>query len=108
MVVEIANKLQNIPFTFITKVIKDSDIKSQNVNNILGDWDTSYLSDLESRNFYENSRLVILPINNTVSSGQRLQAASVGTTVLTTRTIGYGIMTNTKILKILFLLKVIS
>jgi glycosyltransferase involved in cell wall biosynthesis len=92
LVIEIANKLQNIPFTFITKVIKDSDVKSQNVNNILGDWNASYLSDPEIRNYYENSRLVILPINNTlVSSGQSagLQAASVGTTVLTTRTIGF-------------------
>ncbi len=92
LVIEIANNLRNIPFTFITKVIKDSDIKSQNVNNILGDWNASYLSDPEIKNFYENSRLVILPINNTlVSSGQSagLQAASVGTTVLTTRTIGF-------------------
>ena len=48
-----------------TKVIKDSDVKSQNVNNILGDWNASYLSDPEIRNYYENSRLVILPINNT-------------------------------------------
>jgi len=92
LAVEIANKLPNIPFTFITKIIKDSDIKSQNVKNILGDWNASYLSDPEIKNYYEASRLVILPINNTlVSSGQSagLQAASVGTTVLTTRTIGF-------------------
>lgn len=92
LAVEIANKLKDIPFTFITKIIKDSDIKSQNVTNILGDWNASYLSDPEIKNYYETSRLVILPINNTlVSSGQSagLQAASVGTTVLTTRTIGF-------------------
>lgn len=92
LAIEIANKLPNIPFTFITKIIKDSDIKSQNVKNILGDWNASYLSDPEIKNYYESSRLVILPINNTlVSSGQSagLQAASVGTTVLTTRTVGF-------------------
>tara|TARA_B100001250_G_scaffold99127_2_gene83306 strand:- start:28592 stop:29728 length:1137 start_codon:yes stop_codon:yes gene_type:complete len=92
LVVEIANRLQDIPFTFITKIIKDSDIKSENVKNILGDWNASYLSDPEIKNYYESSRLVILPINNTlVSSGQSagLQAASVGTTVLTTKTIGF-------------------
>ncbi len=92
LVIEIANRLQHIPFTFITKIIKDSDIKSQNVKNILGDWNASYLSDPEIKNYYESSRLVILPIKNTlVSSGQSagLQAASVGTTVLTTSTIGF-------------------
>lgn len=92
LVVNIAEKLPNIEFTFITKVIKDEDIKSGNVKNIMGDWNANYLSDLEIKDFYEKARMVILPINNTiVSSGQSagLQSASVGTTVLTSKTIGF-------------------
>lgn len=92
LVIEIANKLENIPFTFITNRIKDQDIKSRNVTNILGDWNRGYLSDEEVKSYYEKARLVILPINNTlVSSGQSagLQAASVGTPLITSSTIGF-------------------
>jgi len=92
LVVKIAEKLSDIPFTFITNQIKDSEIISSNVNNILGDWNAAHLSDQEVKSYYEKAKLVILPINNTlVSSGQSagLQAASVGTTVLTTKTIGF-------------------
>ena len=92
LVVDIAEKLPNIEFTFITKIIKDEDIKSDNVKNIMGDWNANYLSDEEIKDFYEKARMVILPINNTlVSSGQSagLQSASVGTTVLTSKTIGF-------------------
>ena len=45
--VHIAEKLPNIEFTFITKIIKDEDIKSDNVKNIMGDWNANYLSDEE-------------------------------------------------------------
>lgn len=92
LVIDIANTLRNIPFTFITNRIKNEDIKFNNVTNILGDWNAGYLSDEEVKNYYENARIVILPINDTlVSSGQSagLQAASVGTPVITTRTIGF-------------------
>tara|TARA_B100001057_G_scaffold305001_1_gene305136 strand:+ start:2329 stop:3477 length:1149 start_codon:yes stop_codon:yes gene_type:complete len=92
LVINIAEKLPNIEFTFITKIIKDEDIKSNNVNNILGDWNANYLSDEEIKDFYERARIVILPINNTlVSSGQSagLQSASVGTPVLTSKTVGF-------------------
>ena len=92
LVIKIANELRDLPFTFITNRIKNEDIKSENVKNIAGDWNLGYLSDLEIKKYYEKSRLVILPINNTlVSSGQSagLQAASVGTPVMTTKTIGF-------------------
>ena len=92
LVINIAEKLPNIEFTFITKIIKDEDIKSNNVNNILGDWNANYLSDEEIKDYYERARIVILPINNTlVSSGQSagLQSASVGTPVLTSKTVGF-------------------
>lgn len=92
LVIDIANKLNKIPFTFITNRIKDNDIKSNNVTNIIGDWNRGYLSDEEVKTYYEKARLVILPINNTlVSSGQSagLQAASVGTPLITSRTMGF-------------------
>ena len=65
---------------------------SNNVKNILGDWNASHLSDIEVKKYYEEAKLVILPINDTlVSSGQSagLQAASVGTAVITTKTKGF-------------------
>ena len=92
LVIKIAEKLNEIPFTFITNQINDSEIRSNNVTNILGDWNAAHLSDVEIKRYYESSKLVILPINNTlVSSGQSagLQAAAVGTTVVTTETIGF-------------------
>jgi len=92
LVIEIAENIPELEFTFITKIINDKDIRSKNVTNILGDWNSNYLSDLEIKKYYELARLVILPIKNTlVSSGQSagLQASSVGTTVITTKTIGF-------------------
>tara|TARA_B100001057_G_scaffold501275_1_gene623031 strand:+ start:36101 stop:37237 length:1137 start_codon:yes stop_codon:yes gene_type:complete len=92
LVVKIANKLDNIPFTFITNQIKDEEIVSSNVSNITGDWNMGYLTDKEIKDYYENSKLVILPIKNTlVSSGQSagLQSAAMGTPVMTTATIGF-------------------
>jgi glycosyltransferase involved in cell wall biosynthesis len=92
LVIEIANKLVNIPFTFITNRIKNEDVKFNNVTNILGDWNAGYLTDEEVKDYYEQARIVMLPINDTlVSSGQSagLQAASVGTPVVTSRTIGF-------------------
>ena len=90
--IKIAEELNEIPFTFITNQISDSEIKSDNITNILGDWNAAHLSDVEIKQYYESSKLVILPINNTlVSSGQSagLQAAAVGTAVVTTKTIGF-------------------
>ena len=58
----------------------------------MGDWNASHLSDIEVKKYYEEAKLVILPINDTlVSSGQSagLQAASVGTAVITTKTKGF-------------------
>jgi len=92
LVIKIAEELNEIPFTFITNQINDSEIRSDNITNILGDWNAAHLSDVEIKHYYESSKLVILPINNTlVSSGQSagLQAAAVGTTVVTTKTIGF-------------------
>lgn len=92
LVVKIANKLENIPFTFITNQIKTEEISSSNVSNITGDWNMGYLTDVEIKEYYERSRLVILPIKNTlVSSGQSagLQSAAMGTPVMTTATIGF-------------------
>tara|TARA_B110000003_G_scaffold252258_1_gene266667 strand:+ start:684 stop:1832 length:1149 start_codon:yes stop_codon:yes gene_type:complete len=92
LVIKIAEELNEIPFTFITNQISDSEIKSDNITNILGDWNAAHLSDVEIKQYYESSKLVILPINNTlVSSGQSagLQAAAVGTAVVTTKTIGF-------------------
>ncbi len=92
LVTKIAENLVEIPFTFITNQIKDSEIKTNNVKNILGDWNASHLSDIEVKKYYEEAKLVILPINDTlVSSGQSagLQAASVGTAVITTKTKGF-------------------
>jgi glycosyltransferase involved in cell wall biosynthesis len=51
-----------------------------------------YLTDVEIKEYYERSKLVILPIKNTlVSSGQSagLQSAAMGTPVMTTATIGF-------------------
>lgn len=92
LVVKIANKLENIPFTFITNQIKTEEISSSNVSNITGDWNMGYLTDVEIKEYYERSKLVILPIKNTlVSSGQSvgLQSAAMGTPVMTTATIGF-------------------
>ena len=92
LVIDIAKELKDIPFTFITNVILDEQIKSDNVKNIKGEWGREYLTDSEIKEYYESAKITILPINNTlVSSGQSagLQSASVGTPLMTTETIGF-------------------
>jgi len=92
LITEIATLLPDINFVFITNQIQQSDILSNNVKLIRGDWNASYLSDSQIRDYYIKARLVILPINNTiVSSGQSvgLQAAALGIPLLISKTKGF-------------------
>ncbi len=90
-VVEIANSLPEINFTFVTQLIKKDDIP-ENVNLISGSWNENTISDEDIRTIYLNSKLTIIPLKDTIQpSGQSvtLQSLSVGTPVMITLTEGF-------------------
>lgn len=92
MVINIAKKLQNCNFTFISsnKIITDIDLP--NVNIVSGFWGNKNLSDLELKDIYLNSMLSIIPLKeSTQPSGQSvaLQCMSLGIPVLISKTEGF-------------------
>lgn len=89
---QIAEKLPEIKFTFITKEKSLQNINLKNVNVISGKWHSEDLSDLQIKEHYLNSKLTILPIKDTlVSSGQSvtMQSMSCGTPVMISNTKGF-------------------
>ena len=92
LVNDIARKLQNFNFIFISSNQEILNNKLENVTVIKGKWGNSSLTDLELKKIYSKARLVILPlINSTQPSGQSvaLQAMSVGVPVLISKTDGF-------------------
>ena len=90
-VIEIANALPEINFTFVTQLIKKEDVP-ENVNLISGSWNENTISDEDIREIYLNSKLTIIPLRDTIQpSGQSvtLQSLSVGTPVMITLTEGF-------------------
>ena len=58
--IDLANKMPNINFTFITSQINEIDVLSENVSLIEGKWNNQKLSDENLREIYNNSKLVIV------------------------------------------------
>ncbi|MBT6562886.1 MAG: glycosyltransferase family 4 protein [Candidatus Scalindua sp.] len=91
LVTKIAEKLNNIQFKFVTKVIRTETVP-RNVELLSGDWKESILSDIEIRKLIQKSRLVILPLKKTFQpSGQSvaLQTMACGKPVIISKTDGF-------------------
>ena len=92
LVVQIAEKLPQYEFTFITSNINENQIRSKNVKLLKGHWNKQILSDEEMRKIYSKSSLSIIPIHNSYQpSGQSvaLQSMSIGIPVMITDTDGF-------------------
>ena len=92
LAIEIAAMLPNINFKFVTSKINKSEHLPKNIKLIKGDWNQNILSDSDIKNLYETSRIVFLPVEDTlVASGQSvaMQSMSMGTPVIISKTIGF-------------------
>ena len=91
-VIELAKEMPNVNFIFITKQIKIDEIKSKNVRLLNGKWDDLNITDLDIKNYYQNSSISIIPIIESLQpSGQSvaLQSLSMGVPVLITKSDGF-------------------
>lgn len=87
---ELINKLKNLHITLVTDY--PIDIKLDNVTVIKGNWSEQLISDSDLRTIYENSKLTIIPLKDSLQpSGQSvtLQSISCKTPVLITKTRGF-------------------
>lgn len=92
LLIEIANKLPQYNFIFISKIPNLQNIKLVNVNHINGSWADSELNDNDLKNIYNNARLTILPLKeSTQPSGQSvaMQSMSIGVPVIISKTSGF-------------------
>jgi len=91
-VLELALKLENIHFKFVTSHKFQIDSLPRNVELIEANWNDNILSDKDIREFYENAYLTVIPLKNSLQpSGQSvaLQSMSMSTPVLITDTLGF-------------------
>lgn len=89
---KIVIKNKNLNFSIVSNNPLLSSFKLSNLNYIKGSWNEEVLSDLQIKKFYENTRLVILPLKETLQpSGQSvcLQAINCGVPVAITDTEGF-------------------
>ena len=90
--IEIAEKLPEFKFIFVSKIIKQKDLKSTNIELINGYWNDNILSDKDIKKLYDRCRITILPLKeSTQPSGQSvaLQSMSRGVPVLISKTDGF-------------------
>jgi glycosyltransferase involved in cell wall biosynthesis len=91
LALQIASRLSRYRFVFVTKKIEKERIPS-NVTLIQGDWKTSPLSDLEVRDIFWDSAVVILPFKAGALrslTSVALQAMACGKPVVVTKTAGF-------------------
>jgi glycosyltransferase involved in cell wall biosynthesis len=91
LVLEIARRLPEFTFVFVTKVISSGAVP-RNVRLKAGDWKDSLLSDVDIREIVHRSALVILPLKATYKpSGQSvtLQAMACGKPVMISKRDGF-------------------
>jgi glycosyltransferase involved in cell wall biosynthesis len=92
LVLKIAAELPNIDFKLVTSNIEKNQISTDNVKLINGHWQSNKISDTELRNYYQESKITIIPLKNTLQpSGQSvaLQSMANGTPVLISKTDGF-------------------
>ena len=80
-------------FFYVSELIDKNNIDS-NSQLISGSWGSPAIDDLELRNIYQNAKLTIIPIKDSLQpSGQSvaLQSIACGTPVIITYTSGFGI-----------------
>lgn len=91
-VYEIAKKMPDMKFVFVTKNKLLVNANLQNVEVFDGTWGSNNITDLKLLEIYSNAKLVILPLLNTFQpSGQSvsLQAMSLGIPVMISLTDGF-------------------
>ncbi len=91
-VVELAGRMHEYNFHFITEKIEQNEKLSKNINLIKGSWGLEQLSDQQIREYYDKSKITIIPIKETNQpSGQSvaLQSMSMGTPVIMTKVEGF-------------------
>lgn len=87
----ISNELKNERFIFLSEGINKEKLKG-NAKLISGSWGSPAIEDTELRNLYQEARLTIIPLKNSLQpSGQSvaLQSIACGTPVLITETEGF-------------------
>ena len=90
LLIDIAARLPDIKFTFVTSQIKQ-EILPSNVNLISGSWGEPKLTDEELKEMYLKHKLTIIPLKESLQpSGQSvaLQSMAVGTPVVLSKTSG--------------------
>ncbi len=90
--IEIAKIMKDKEFLFVTSDEEINNLEMENVEVISGNWNKSLLTDTEVRDIYEQSKVTILPLKNTLQpSGQSvtLQSMSCGVPVIISNTIGF-------------------
>ena len=91
-VVELAGRMHEYNFHFITEKIEKNEKLSKNINLIKGSWGLEQLSDQQIREYYDKSKITIIPIKETNQpSGQSvaLQSMSMRTPVIMTKVKGF-------------------
>ena len=79
-------------FLFVTSDKEINNLEMENVEVVSGNWNKSLLTDKEVRDIYEQSKITILPLKNTLQpSGQSvtLQSMSCGVPVIISNTVGF-------------------
>ncbi|MDA9645432.1 glycosyltransferase [Candidatus Actinomarina] len=92
LLINIAKIMPHRNFIFITSNNLMDNLKMDNVKIVKGSWGSGPLNDLDLKNLYVKSRMVILPLkNSTQPSGQSvtLQSMSVGVPVLISKNKGF-------------------
>ncbi len=92
LLVELAKKLPEYKFIFVTNISNLVNLKMDNVEIIQGQWGESYLTDTELKQIYSSARLSIIPLKKSSQpSGQSvaLQSMSLGIPVIISDTEGF-------------------
>ena len=92
LVLEIAYAMPDINFKLVTSNINKNQINTDNVELISGHWQSNKISDTALRTYYQESKITIIPLRNTLQpSGQSvaLQSMANGTPVLISKTDGF-------------------
>lgn len=88
----IPSKLPQYQFKYLTSIKELTSVNERNLEILKGKWSENTYSDTEIKDFYQNAKLVILPLKNTYQpSGQSvaLQAMSLGIPVVISQTKGF-------------------
>ena len=92
LLTDIAKKLPNYKFVFVSKAPELQKVKMKNVEVLDGQWGSDKITDFDLKKIYENSRITIIPLKeSTQPSGQSvaLQSMSMGIPVIISKTEGF-------------------